>query len=50
MSTASEVFSAFERVQSGDWDDYLHRLHGVIHQRQQTEEYKATLIVGEVTS
>ena len=49
MSTASEVISAFERIQNGDWDAYLHRLERLIHQRQRTENYRATQIVGGVT-
>jgi hypothetical protein len=47
MSAASESFSALERIEAGDWDQFLHRLHGAIHLRQKTEEYRAKLIAGD---
>lgn len=47
MSYQSEVFSAVDRIEAGDWDNLLHRLKGAIILRQQTDEYKATLIAGE---
>lgn len=49
MSIATETFSALDRIESGDWDRYLHRLHGAIHLRQRTDEYKATLIAAQCT-
>lgn len=47
MNDARDSFAALDHIEKGDWDRWLHRLHGAIHQRQQTPEYKATLIVGQ---
>lgn len=44
---AAEAFAAFDHIEAGDWDAFLHRLHGAIHLRQQTEDYRATLIAGD---
>jgi hypothetical protein len=46
MTSESEALSALDRILAGDWDRFLHRLHGAIHIRQKTEEYVATIIVG----
>lgn len=46
MSVESEVFSAVDRVEAGDWDRLLHGLHGAVVRRQRTDEYKAKIIAG----
>lgn len=47
MSAQAAAFAALTEIEDGRWDQWLHRLHGAIHLRQQTEEYKQTLIAGE---
>lgn len=47
MSDASEAFSAIDRIEAGDWDQFLHRVHGAIHLRQRTEAYRAKIIAGQ---
>ena len=45
-TTNPAAFAAMEAIEAGEWDRFLHRLHGAIHMRQRTGEYKATLVAG----
>jgi hypothetical protein len=45
-SLGADAYAAFEHIECGDWDRFLHRLHGAIHLRQKTDDYQATLIAG----
>lgn len=38
MSNASEAFSAKDKIESGDWDDYLFALWLAIRERRETIE------------
>jgi hypothetical protein len=44
MSADAEAFAALDSILEGRWDRDLHRLHGAIHLRQKTDEYRDTLV------
>lgn len=47
MSAEAEAFAALDSIMDGRWDRSLHRLHGAIHLRQKTDEYRESLIAEE---
>lgn len=41
------VFACIEAIQSGAFDDWLHRIRGAVITRARTQEYLDTLVVGD---